>query len=106
VLLRPPGMSVSVPTRPAGANETCDSSATGNLIGNDAWGIAFWDDDDVIRQAVWPFGYAGRMERDGRLALIDAEANVVASEHDLVYVDGDYLDSVWQVCAIRAHIYP
>ena len=72
---------------------------TGTLVRDATSGVALRDPQGLVRQVVWPYGYAAR-DDGGRFVVLDASGAVVAHEGDRVSIGGGEIgtDGTWGGC--------
>jgi hypothetical protein len=85
---------------PPGTPQACMAALiTGTLVRDVPSGVAIRDTQGLVRQVVWPYGYAAR-DDGGRLVVLDAAGAVVAHEGDRVSIGGGETgtDGTWLGC--------
>ena len=85
---------------PPGTPQACMAALiTGTLVRNPTSGVALRDEQGLVRQVVWRYGYGAR-DNGGRLVVLDASGAVVAHEGDRVSIGGGEIDNkgTWSGC--------
>ena len=89
------------PPQPDGSPQACMAALLqGVLVADPRWVVGVREPDGVVvRQVIWPFGFAVRREGD-RLALLDGAGRVVARTGDKVKIGGGFADAdeTWLAC--------
>ena len=57
----------------------------GTLVADEGWGLALMMGDQKVG-VIWPYGFSAQREQ-GRVLLLDQNADVVAREGDMVSMD-------------------
>ena len=97
VTVSPPG-GVALRTWDPPTPVACPAARTeGILVRHPQSGAGLRDNEEVVRQVIWPRDYSTR-DDGGRLAVLDGAGNVIAHEGDRVEIGGQDIGGTWLGC--------
>lgn len=94
----PPPGGVALRTWDPPSPVACPAARTeGTLVRHPQSGAGLRDNEEVVRQVIWPRDYSTR-DDEGRLAVLDGAGNVIAHEGDRVEIGGQDIGGTWLGC--------
>lgn len=93
-----PPSRIALRTQPSLAVACPAARIEGTLVRQSRSILGLRNDQDLVLQVIWPYGYSAR-DDGGRLAVLDATGTVVAREGDRVAIGGGEIQAgTWLGC--------